>query len=238
MSADPGLMASYATPPILEASITISISNLPPERYALLGMVGQKLGDAYPRAELLSEFRAGFLDLEPGTHGMAFTSRDGRCVVQARSDGFTFGQLKPYSGWDIFLDGAQSAWQAYKSVVSPIELRRLRVKYVNSIPFPLGIPLEKLFNTFPKMPDQSVLLESLSMHYRYAVEEIPRMIASVLMMNNGTPEESGRMLLDNTFTVPVRDDDDIWRLLPSIRKLKNDLFESQLTQSLKETFNG
>ena len=108
--------------------------------------------------------------------------------------------------------------------------------YVNSIAFPLNIPLYELFNTYPAVPDKSTLFEFLSMNYRVAIEEVPHSFLSVLMMSLPRDPESGHMLLVNTFEFPVRKEDSLWATMPTIRKIKNSTFESQLKPALKETF--
>jgi uncharacterized protein (TIGR04255 family) len=240
VSADPSNAGSphYARAPILEASITINVEPLPVERFAILGMVGEKLGASYPKAWVLSDFRSGYLEVSPGISGMVFATGDGRMIVQARSDGFSFSQREPYENWDTFLTAARGAWECYKLVVAPSKVLRLTIKYVNSIKFPTGVPLRQLFNTYPAAPDPDWLFESVSMHYRVSLSELPGLQLSVLMINNGTQEERGKMLIDNTFAIRVPNEDVIWEMMPAIRKIKNGIFESQLTPQLKATFNG
>ena len=108
--------------------------------------------------------------------------------------------------------------------------------YVNAVPFPFNIPLSELFNTYPAIPDQSVLFNFLSMNYRIPIDEIPGGEVAVLMMNLPRGEDSGMMLLANTFTFIVAEEESIWKAMPTIRKVKNSTFESQLKPILKERF--
>jgi uncharacterized protein (TIGR04255 family) len=227
---------AYANPPILEASITIHIEPLAPDRFALLGRVGEKLGSGYHSCRLLSEYNAEYLDTSSASAGMVFSTDDGRLNVQARSDAFAFSQQTPYEGWESFLAEVRSAWEAYRAVVTPLSIRRLSVMYVNAVPFPFNIPLSDLFNTYPAIPNQSVLFNFLSMNYRIPIEEIPGGELSVLMMNLPHGEDSGRMLLANTFFFRVDKEESIWKAMPIIRKAKNSTFESQLKPILKERF--
>lgn len=232
---------SYDKPPILEASFTIQIEPLEAKRYALLGRVGERLGSRFTKTQLLSEFNSKFLDVSGAVSGMVYSTTDEKENVQARSDGFSFSRQAPYESWDVFLPRVQNAWEAYKAVVSPLVTKAVLLKYVNSITFPLGIPLRELFNTYPEMPDQSQLFDALSMFYRVTYAKMPDIHHSVFMTNlpigkKAIGEMKGRMLLDNTLEFNARDESEIWPRMPLLRKLKNEIFETQLKPVLKEQF--
>ena len=69
--------------------------------------------------------------------GYLFTSVDGRQVVQARLDGFTFSRLKPYDKWTTLRDEAQELWQHYVRIASPETVTRVALRYINRIEIPL-----------------------------------------------------------------------------------------------------
>jgi uncharacterized protein (TIGR04255 family) len=232
----PASWPSYDKPPILEASLTIQIVPLEADRYALLGRVGDQLGPKFTKTQLLSEFNAKFIDVSGVASGMVYSTSDEKESVQARSDGFSFSKQAPYEGWDAFLPRAQEAWEAYKAVVSPIVPRVVSLKYVNNITFPLGIPLPELFNTYPTVPNSSALFDAISMFYKISISEIPGVQLSVLMTNLPASDNKGHMLLDNTLQFQSRDEGQIWPKMPQLRKLKNEIFESQLKPTLKEQF--
>ncbi len=232
----PASWPAYEKPPILEASFTIQIAPLIPERYALLGLVRDKLGPKFTKTQLLSEFNNKFLDVSGAATGMVYTSTDEKESVQARSDGFSYSRQAPYEGWDAFLPGVQGAWEAFKAVVSPVVPRQISVKYVNSITFPLGVPLRELFNTYPAAPDPNQLFDAISMFYRVSLSEVPGLRLSVRMTNLPIGDSNGHMLLDNTFQFATADERQIWPLMPLLRKIKNDIFESQLMPVLKDKF--
>jgi uncharacterized protein (TIGR04255 family) len=238
----PASWPSYDKPPILEASFTIQIEPLEAKRYALLGRVGERLGSRFTKTQLLEEFNSKFLDVSGAVSGMVYSTSDEKENVQARSDGFSFSRQAPYESWDVFLPQVQKTWEAYKAVVSPLVTKAVLLKYVNSITFPLGIPLHDLFNTYPAMPDQSQLFDAISLFYRVTYAKVPDIHHSVFMTNlpigdkKALAEKKGRMLLDNTLQFNARDESEIWSRMPLLRKLKNEIFESQLKPVLKEQF--
>lgn len=227
---------AYEKPPILEASLTIQIAPLQPERFALLGGVGARLNGDFSKTQLLAQFSSKYLDVSAAASGMVYSTPDDKETVQARSDGFSYSRQAPYLGWESFLPRAQEAWRAYVSVVSPLTLKSVLLKYVNSIMFPLGLPLHDLFNTYPAVPNPSQLFDAISMFYKLRPPEAPWVQLSVLMTNLPTSGTTGHMLLDNTLQFVVQNENDIWPRMPELRKLKNDIFESQLTPTLKEQF--
>ena len=66
-----------------------------------------------------------------GPDGYLFTSVDGRQVVQARLDGFTFSRLKPYDKWESLRDEARELWQHYVQIASPETVTRVALRYIN-----------------------------------------------------------------------------------------------------------
>ena len=197
----------YGNPPILEASLTIHIVPIGPERHGLLGSVGQRLGKAFSKVEVLSDFQRGYIKPAAGAVGVVYTSEDDADSVQARSDGFSFSRQAPYEGWERFLPKAREAWLAYRDMVSPISIRAFSVKFINSISIPFGVPLPELFNTFPAYPNPSQLFDAITMSYKISLKEIDRAQLSVLMTNR----PNATILLDNTITVAARaSEDDIW----------------------------
>lgn len=238
MPSDPGTSGwpQYKHAPIVEASVTIYVDPLTPDHYAILGRVGEGLGPKYRVCRLLSDFNAEYLDVSSAVTGVVFSTEDGRENVQARSDGFAYSQQAPYEGWDKFLPEVRRAWEGYKSIVSPTELKRLSVMYVNLIQFPLGVPLSEFFNTYPVAPDPGTLFNSLTMNYRVAIPEIPGAEMSVLMVSLGRREHKGSVLLSNSFNFTVQKEEAVWAAMPVIRDIKNKTFESQLKPKIKVAF--
>jgi uncharacterized protein (TIGR04255 family) len=233
-----GTARHYARAPIIEASIILEIGHLAGGSAELLPRVGECLGQDYPNAQDLADFLVARRETKPDASGVVYSSEDGRQIVQARSDRFQFTRQAPYDRWETFLTQGQRAWTCYKDVLGAIEVRRLVVKYVNIIQIPIGVPLRELFNTYPALPLPDQLLNDMQMRYSLTLEGGLHGHLTVFMvfLNPSPDRSSGRMALDNTFSFPVEDEAKMWDEMPRIRQIKNETFESQITDRLRETF--
>src|SRR3954464_186147 len=114
--------------PIVEALLDIAAvlpESVDQER---LASFQDYLGNRYPNKQVRHLWSAE-VQLRPsgppeakGTRtgvGYLFTSADGKEVVQARKDGFSFSRLKPYEQWDPFSKEARRLWGLYVSAVKP-----------------------------------------------------------------------------------------------------------------------
>ena len=243
-------VSGYRNPPILESTLTIDVDRIPVDRHAMLGRVDRNLDPSFTGVSTLSA--SGFSGTIASKVGIAFTTGDGKETVQATPDSLTFSCQAPYPGWDKFLARAQEAWAAYKAAVETVTARKCSVKYVNSIGIPINVPLRELFNTYPAIPEESPvqLFNAISMFYTMSITSLPGAELSVLMTSiqqNARftnpqsavppPADGARILLDNTVTFRPSNEDEMWALMPEVRRVKNFAFESQLSPRLKEAFN-
>jgi uncharacterized protein (TIGR04255 family) len=235
-------MASVPTPPhydkapIAEASITVGIEPIPAQRYPLLGTLALRLGNDYPHHETLSE-AAKKVSESPGSPGIVYSDADRKRIIRARADGVTFSRLAPYDRWETFLPEARRSWELYKETLGDVKATRGAVRYINSIVIPLGLPLRDLFNTYPLLPDSEQLLDSMFMRYDYRLITATEFKIAVLMYFQGPlADDHGRMLLDNTVSFDAVNETQLWGQMATARTIKNDLFESQITSRLKESF--
>ncbi|MBM4125009.1 MAG: TIGR04255 family protein, partial [Nitrospira sp.] len=133
--------------PITEALLDIRVK-LPPQIDLIrLATFHDTVKDRYPSKQERVSWQGGF-QITPGTgpemlpssggpDGYLFPSADGRQIVQARLDGFTFNRLKPYDKWETFRDEAKELWQQYVRIASPEVVTRLALRYINRIEIPL-----------------------------------------------------------------------------------------------------
>jgi uncharacterized protein (TIGR04255 family) len=239
MPSDAGSAPSrhYDRAPIIEASIIIGIKAIVSSDDAVFAQIGKLLGDAYPNTQTLAEFVTSRRQAKPNAAGMVFSSKDGKQIVQARSDGLRFTRQAPYDRWETFLPEARKAWEHYRDAVEPIDIIRLTVKYVNVISIPLGISLPRLFNTYPTIPWPERLLNSLQMRYAVDVPEPTGQLSVLMVFLERGADHTGKMVLDNTFSFKVASEAEVWEMMPRVRRVKNETFESQITDELRKTFN-
>ena len=127
--------------PITEALLDIR-TTLPP-RIDLQRLAGfhDPIKTAYPGRQQRTSWQASVQVKEGGTafasreapDGFLFTSPDGRQIVQARLDGFTFNRLKPYDTWEVFRAEARRLWARYVEVAEPEAVSRIALRYINRI---------------------------------------------------------------------------------------------------------
>lgn len=139
----------FPNPPITEALLDIRCK-LPPEVHlSSLAILHDAIRDRYPNKRERKSFEAniqinpeGQMEVlaPPGQpDGYLFTSADGRQIVQARLDGFTFNRLKPYVRWETFRDEGKIHWRAYVEVARPEAISRVALRYINRIEAPLPL---------------------------------------------------------------------------------------------------
>jgi uncharacterized protein (TIGR04255 family) len=217
----------YSRAPIVEAILDFKIPRLEDDKVLLLAEVRRLLAEDYP-----DEVAA---DDDNDRLSNAFRSADGLRIIRPRLDGLAFSRLAPYDTWESFTDDARVAWAAYISVIRPTELTGFITRYINQLKIPFGVPLYRFFNVYPAMPDKDVLFDRMFLFTETTLVEPPGKLSVIMTPSDPVDETHFSMMLDNIFSFRVRDESVIWKNLDQIRKIKNDTFNAQLTDELKET---
>ncbi|MDF0665508.1 MAG: TIGR04255 family protein [Nitrospira sp.] len=68
--------------------------------------------------------------------GYRYDSKDGKRVIQAKLDSFTFSCLKPYDNWEALRKGAYAAWQVYRESMKPEAITRIATRFINQVELP------------------------------------------------------------------------------------------------------
>lgn len=142
-------MKPFPNPPIREALLDIRTQL--PDEVMLEGLSSfhEKIKEQFPKKEKRFSWEGSF-QLKPGSapemiqpsggpHGFFFKSEDEQKIVQARKDGFTFNQLRPYKNWDVFKPEAKKLWEHYVAIAKPTNVTRLALRYINCIEMPLPL---------------------------------------------------------------------------------------------------
>lgn len=174
--------------------------------------------------------------------GYLFTSVDGRQVVQARLDGFTFSRLKPYDKWTTLRDEARELWQHYIRIASPEAVTRVALRYINRIEIPLPIrDFKDYILTTPEIaPD---LPQGLGSFFMRLVIPDPKAQAVAIMTETVEPSEESSNRLPLIFDIDVFrmaafnvQDNAMWEAFEYLHDLKNDIFFKSITPKTKELF--
>jgi len=197
------------------------------------------------------EIFQGTLFFQPSSHpkhksqvacvGHRYDSKDGRHVVQARTDGYTFNWLKPYEDWESLRREAYGAWQVYRDSLPPEIITRIAIRFINQIELPGPIiDFDDYFTAAPPIP-----------------KDLPQVYAGFLS-RLAIPFDDGRVMASltqsfqphiNPSVVPVIMDIEVtntvmlesqsegsdritWEAMDSLRAIKNKVFFESITEKL------
>jgi uncharacterized protein (TIGR04255 family) len=192
-------------PPIVEALLDVDC-DMPPAFD--LDTVQKPLSEAFQ--EQYPKFHALFLEearieqkgdqpIQVSTQhrlqGFQFLKEDEKQLVQTRVQGFTFNRLAPYTSLDDYLPEIKRAWGLFVTIVAPIQIRVVRLRYINRIVLPLTdgrVTCEDYLKVGPRIPDEDGLrLASFLNQYTAMKMETGDLVNTVLTSqppeNNGLP---------------------------------------------------
>ena len=92
--------------------------------------------------------------------GFQFLHEDEKQLVQVRAQGFSFNRLAPYTSLDDYLPEIERTWRLFISVVAPVQIRTVRLRYINRILLPMPdskVELEDYLKIGPRLPDEDRL---------------------------------------------------------------------------------
>lgn len=212
----------------------------------------EQIGDAgYPGKERvdINEFgvaREG-ASIKTKQLGWRFRSADGLYVYQVRKNGFGASRLAPYERWESFRGEARRLWDKYREATQPLGLQRIAVRYINRIDIPL--PLEDFGDYFLTAPLISPHLpQGLSGYLLSLTVPIDPLVTAIITQTTLSPEVVGTkpanpeklsMLLDIDVSQAIElpeTEEGIWERFEYLRKVKNHVFESCITDMTRGLF--
>lgn len=237
--------------PIVEAVVDIDC-DLPPgfELPTLEGPAREGFGDRYPKHQsqffLQHEFRtkpgdAPSVDTQHGVQALQFLTENQKQLVQVRANGFSFNRLAPYGSLDDYLPEIERTWRLFVELAQPVQVRRVRLRYVNRIQIPLvdgKVNLEKYLAVVP-LPEDDALDFSGFVTRHTAVEVATRHESRVVLATQPASAGSIPVILDNTAVAPLPEGAEwpaIREKIVALRHLKNRVFRSMLTEECLDLF--
>jgi uncharacterized protein (TIGR04255 family) len=163
--------------------------------------------------------------------------------VQVRVQGYSFNRLAPYTSLDDYLPEIERTWRLFIAVASPLEVRRVRLRYINRILLPTAdeqVDLDRYFRTGPRLPDEEslILLGFLDRHLvveRETDNQVNIILTAQAMENGLLP-----VILDIEASRAETSEPADWASLllriQSLRELKNRVFRNTLTDQCLELF--
>lgn len=236
--------------PIIEAIIDIQVK-LPPDVDVLqLRKIHTLISKQYPeetermRGSIkVKASRALEATTEDVTHyGYAYSSIEGKQILQVRLDGFTFSRLKPYVDWEQIKREAYRLWKLYYDIAKPELITRLAVRYINRLEIPLT---SNRFTDFIEAPLNmpKSLPQAFSSFLTRIVVPIPNTNVSVIITQALEPlkpeSKNYTIILDIDVFEPFKEGvedrlsaEKIWEILDGFRLFKNQFFFGSITEEM------
>jgi uncharacterized protein (TIGR04255 family) len=174
-----------------------------------------------------------------------FLHDDEKQLVQVRAQGFSFNRLAPYTSLDDYLPEIERTWGLYVKLISPVQIRVIRLRYINRILVPMAansVDLDEFLKIGPRLPDENRLVLSGFLNQQAAVEKDTGHQLNLVLTAQPPVNEKLPIILDITAASPVAADPADWsnilRLIGSLRSLKNRVFANTLTTKCIELFQS
>ncbi len=231
--------------PIREALIDIQVNPRPDLEINSLKQFHDSLKKDYPKEQIQKQFHISLnlsqtrktAHTEEPT-GFRYESDDGRQIVQARRDGYTFSRLEKYETWTNLRSEAVRLWKIYQEIARPDSVKRVAVRYINS--FKIEAPFEKYLQAPPiSIPGLSVNLQEFLTRIVVHNEALDASAIITQALKEMDTDGTNPLILDiDVYKVVALDpaDKQIWSIIDSFHDLKNDLFFNSITEETMETF--
>lgn len=243
----------YKKAPIVEALLQVQfVENMTD---ADMGRVARKAESLYSHKEEMRDFQVK-VRVHPGgaTPEVGATkswyrlkSKDGADVFVVNRNQFTVGRLAPYTTWSEFFGRFERDYELVNKVLGYRRVNRIGLRYINRIDVPhttsgAGADIRNYLNVYPHAPN-SMLESLLASQVRFEYTE-PNTGAAVVL-TSGTVEpvliDHVSFLLDIDVVVqrdiPIKRDDLIENI-STLRAIKNDVFETLITDASRRLFDA
>ena len=174
---------------------------------------------------------------------LQFLHDDEKQLVQIRPQGFSFNRLAPYSSFDEYLPEIERTWQVFVSIVAPVQIRLIRLRYINRFLLPMHntkLDLDEYLTLPPRWPDEEHLLLTGFFDRRSLRRDATCELVNVLMTFQPDDGVNLPVILDieaiREGAVECGNWQEIHKRIASLRRLKNSIFSQTLTKKCLELF--
>ena len=241
-----------ANPPIVEAVVDLDC-DLPPsiDFASLQDAVKNTYGDRYPTVRPLFFQEAKIesksdappqMSVRGGIQAFQCFNETEKQLVQVRVQGYSFNRLAPYTSMDDYLPEIERTWNLFLKLMSPVQLRVVRLRYINRILLPLTngqVELEQYLKMNLRPGDDKLMMTGFLNQYA-AVENETRHEVNVVVTSQPPEKDRLPIIFDNCVAsvANVQPQEWNWILakLQSLRDLKNRVFKNTLTDTCLNLF--
>jgi uncharacterized protein (TIGR04255 family) len=239
--------------PIIEAVLDIDCDFPPDFDLATLEKRAQEVfRDKYPhfQKQLMQEHTIQAKPDEPptmsvrhATQSLQFLQEDRKQLVQVRAQGFSFNRLAPYISLDSYLPEIERTWRLFVSIAAPVQIRTVRLRYINRILLPMvggSVKLEDYLMVGPRLPDEDRLTFTGFLNQHTAVESGTGNQIVIILTTQSPENEMLPLILDITAVSngPADVENLAWlsTTIQALRALKNSVFRNTLTEQCLNLF--
>lgn len=242
---------NYSAPPIIEAIVELRFANDLTD--ADRERVSKRLASRYPSVE---EGVQQVIGLQVNQTGIAVNttvqeritrrrSLDSPALVQIGTHILGVVAAAPYAGWDELFDRFVEDWSLAKKIWKYRHINRIGVRYLNRIdltPDPNGVvEYEDFLNLRINLPEEFPSIFNYNLGFQSGIEEIKCGVT----VHSGIVEPAVPGRTSFTLDIDVwrqvevpQKDGEVFELLGLIRKAKNDLFETFITDEARRIFDA
>ncbi len=231
--------------PIKEALIDIRIKPLPSAPEQSFQNIKQAILDDYPNSRDIQQAQITLALSDSSAQskqeylGVAYISKDGKQIFQARINGFTFSRLKPYTSWESIRVEAQRLWGLYRDSFKPEQITRLAVRYINRLELQSPLNFSDYLTAPPNKP-KNTPEELISFLTRNVVPISKYQAITILTqaMEQVTKENKVPIIIDIDVFVEKEFDvtENFWEILDGFREIKNQFFFGSITDKAMEMY--
>ncbi len=248
---NPGLRLSHA--PIVEAVLDLDCDMPPGQDIADLEVPAREgLRDRYPKVR--TQFLQGYQIEQPARAEPPFSAHqsiqalqllqeDEKQLVQVRAHGFSFNRLVPYTSLDDYLPEIERAWRLFVGLASPVQVRAIRLRYINRIPLPSvddRVEMDDYLKLVPRLPDDDRLSLLGFLNQYTAIEHDTGNRVNIILTTQPRENDVVPIIFDieafREEAVAPDDWDSLLAHIRSLRGLKNRVFVNALTQKCLDLF--
>lgn len=240
--------------PIVEAVLDIECDMPPGQKIASLeGAARDRFRDHYPkfRAQFLQEHRIETQPDQPpqmsvrqDVQALQFLAEDEKQLVQVRVQGFSFNRLAPYGSLDDYLPEIERTWRLFIELASPVQVRVIRMRYINRIPLPFAggrVQLDEYLHVAPHLPDEKALTFTSFLNQHSAIEAETGHQVNLVLTTQPADGENLPLIFDNCVAAVEAGEPENWpwilTKIQALRALKNRIFKNTLTKQCQNLFH-
>jgi uncharacterized protein (TIGR04255 family) len=187
--------------------------------------------------------KAPIHSVQQGVQALQFLSKDEKQLVQFRTQGFSFNRLVPYTSLDDYLPEIERTWKLFVAVVNPVQIRVVRLRYINRILLPMAEPrlnLDEYLKVSPRLPDEKRLTFTGFLDQHTAVETDTGNNVSIVLTTLIPENDKLPLIFDITAESRKASEIENWPWLlaeiQALRSLKNCVFRNTLTEQCLNLF--